>query len=263
MNMDPSPSKGRHFVLVHGACHGAWAWYKLSDLSDLLKKSGHIVSAIDLAGSGINPFNADDIRTWADNNYPFVLLMNALDPEERVIVVGHSMGGVNVSFMMEQFPHKICAAVFLAAFMPLSGTCVFQLLSEVQLRIGSWEDSEFNYARGQHNPPTSFKFGQEFMRQVLYTKSTSEDITLAEALLRSHPLCEGDVVYTKKRYGSVRRVYMVTKEDKAIPEDLQRKMIAENPPDRVYEMECSDHSPFFCNPTQLADILIEIADINR
>eukprot|EP01018_Ginkgo_biloba_P010397 Gb_05780 [translate_table: standard] len=256
--MGTEQMKGRHVVLVHGAGHGAWCWYKLADL---LRKAGHIVSAIDLGSSGINPLNADDVRTWPENNQPLVQFMNSLLPNERVIVVGHSMGGVNLSFMMEEFPHKIGAAVFLAAFMPLSGTCVFQLLNEVQLRIGSWEDSEFNYARGQHNPPTSFKFGKHFVRKRLYQNSPSEDITLAEALLRSHPLCEGDVVYTKERYGSVRRVYVVTKEDKAIPEDLQRKMIAENPPDRVYEIEGSDHSPFFSNPCRLAYILEDILNM--
>ncbi|KAL7240066.1 hypothetical protein ACSBR2_005848 [Camellia fascicularis] len=31
-----------HFVLVHGACHGAWCWYKLKPL---LESHGHKVTA--------------------------------------------------------------------------------------------------------------------------------------------------------------------------------------------------------------------------
>ena len=41
-----------HFVLIHGACHGAWCWYKVATL---LKSSGHKVIALDVAASGIHP----------------------------------------------------------------------------------------------------------------------------------------------------------------------------------------------------------------
>ncbi|KAM7507005.1 hypothetical protein LguiA_017458 [Lonicera macranthoides] len=60
-----------HFVLVHGSCHGAWCWYKLIKL---LKSAGHMVTAIDLAAS-----------------------------EEKVILVGHSMGGIAVLVAKENF----------------------------------------------------------------------------------------------------------------------------------------------------------------
>ena len=52
-----------HFVLVHGACHGAWCWYKLSDL---LKNAGHVVTAVDLGGAGLNPKDGDGIRSLAE-----------------------------------------------------------------------------------------------------------------------------------------------------------------------------------------------------
>ncbi|EXB63678.1 hypothetical protein L484_027021 [Morus notabilis] len=41
------PAKiAKHFVLVHGSCHGGWSWYKLVPL---LKSAGHAVTALDLA----------------------------------------------------------------------------------------------------------------------------------------------------------------------------------------------------------------------
>ena len=42
----------KHFVLVHGACHGAWSWYKIVAL---MTSSGNNVTDIDLGSSGINP----------------------------------------------------------------------------------------------------------------------------------------------------------------------------------------------------------------
>jgi pimeloyl-ACP methyl ester carboxylesterase len=254
-----------HFVLVHGACHGAWCWYKLSDL---LKNAGHVVTAVDLGGAGLNPNDGEAIRSLAEYNEPLARFMKALphgdedgaEKDAKVILVGHSMGGVNLTCMMEQFPHKIAAAVFVTAFMPVPGTTPLQLINQVYERNKTWGDTEFKYGLdGQSSRPTSFKFGSNFAREYLYHNSPSQDITLAERLLRSMPVFDEAVIYSSENYGRVPRAFIVAKQDKAIWEELQRKMIADNPPDRVYELEESDHSPFFSCPARLARILQEIS----
>ena len=107
--------KERHFVLVHGACHGAWSWYKVATL---LKSAGHKVTALDLAASGIHPKQAHELRSLSDYLEPLMEFMASLPPEERVILVGHSMGGYCISAAMESFPEKVSVAVFCTAFMP-------------------------------------------------------------------------------------------------------------------------------------------------
>lgn len=108
-------NKGRHFVLVHGSCHGAWCWYKVAAL---LKATGHKVTALDLASSGIHPKSVHEVHSLSDYVEPLIDFMGSLPPEERVILVGHSSGGVCISLAMERFPKKISAAVFATAFMP-------------------------------------------------------------------------------------------------------------------------------------------------
>jgi len=254
-----------HFVLVHGACHGAWCWYKISDL---LKKAGHLVTAVDLGGAGLNPKDGDAIRNLAEYNQPLADIMKNLphgdgdgtEKKEKVILIGHSLGGVDLTCMMEKFPHKIAAAVFLAAYMPVSGVTPLQLIDQFYQRYQTWGDIEFKYGfDGQPNRPTSIKFGSNFARDYLYQKSPSQEITLAESLLRNYPLLDEEVVYSSENYGRVPRAYIVAKQDKTIWEELQRKMIADNPPDRVYELEDSDHCPFFSCPSRLAQILQEIS----
>lgn len=252
-----------HFVLVHGACHGAWCWYKLSDL---LEKAGHVVTAIDLGGGGINPKDGNAIRSLAEYNEPLAKFMKDLpkgdgtEKDEKVILVGHSMGGVNLTCMMEQFPHRVAVAVFVTAFMPVPGTTPLQLIDEVYQRIQTWGDTEFKYGLGeQQKKPTSFRFGRNFAREYLYQNSPSEDIKLADCLIRSMPALDEEVISSSENYGRVPRVYIVAKQDKAIIEELQRKMIADNPPVGVYELEESDHSPFFSCPVRLAQILQEIS----
>nr|XP_025698737.1 methylesterase 1-like [Arachis hypogaea] len=120
MNMEKekeSNKKRRHFVLVHGACHGGWCWYKVSAL---LKSGGHKVTAPDMAASGIHPKKVQDLASITEYVEPLIELLESLpsESEERVILVGHSFGGICISMAMELFPKKIAAAVFLSAFMP-------------------------------------------------------------------------------------------------------------------------------------------------
>ena len=108
-------TEGKHFVLVHGACHGAWCWYKVAAQ---LKSTGHRVMALDLAASGINPKQVHEIDSLSDYVEPLMDFMASLPPEEKVILVGHSLGGNCIALAMERFPEKIFAAVFATAFMP-------------------------------------------------------------------------------------------------------------------------------------------------
>lgn len=44
--------------------------------------------------------------------------MESLPQHDRVILVGHNLGGLPISLLMERFPHKIAAAVFATTSMP-------------------------------------------------------------------------------------------------------------------------------------------------
>ncbi|KAM1151973.1 hypothetical protein FF1_034635 [Malus domestica] len=107
-----NPSK-QHFVLVHGSCFGAWSWYKLVTL---IRSSGHNVTALDLAASGVDPQQAKDLRSISDYLKPLRDFMEAVDG--KVILVGHSLGGLAISQAMERFPSKISVAIFVTASMP-------------------------------------------------------------------------------------------------------------------------------------------------
>ena len=85
---------GKHFVLVHGGLHGAWCWYKVVNQ---LKSAGHNVTTLDLAAAGINPKQVQGVNSFSEYNEPLITFLASLLPEEKVILVGHSLGGVSVS----------------------------------------------------------------------------------------------------------------------------------------------------------------------
>ncbi|KAF2305843.1 hypothetical protein GH714_008327 [Hevea brasiliensis] len=89
----------KHFVLIHGSCHGAWSWYKIVAL---LKSSGHNVTAVDLGASGIDLQQVSNLRSISDYHRPLMELMASLPAHEKVILVGHSLGGLAISQAMER-----------------------------------------------------------------------------------------------------------------------------------------------------------------
>ncbi|XP_050291595.1 methyl jasmonate esterase 1-like isoform X2 [Quercus robur] len=163
----------RHFVLVHGACHGAWNWYKVVTL---LKSAGHKVTALDLAASGIHPKQAHELRSLSDYLEPLMEFMASLPAEERVILVGHSFGGACNSVAMEKFPEKISVAVYATALMPGPDLNFLALNEQKSQRLEDpLKDAQFTFDQGPNNPPTSLLFGYNSMATKLYQLSPPED----------------------------------------------------------------------------------------
>jgi pimeloyl-ACP methyl ester carboxylesterase len=110
-----SGNGGKHIVLVHGASLGGWSWFKVATP---LRAAGYRVDTPDLAASGVDPRPLREVPTFRDYTQPLLDLLASLPEGHRVVLVGHSLGGVNVALAAETFPDKVAAVVFLCAFMP-------------------------------------------------------------------------------------------------------------------------------------------------
>ena len=107
--------KQKHFVLVHGSNHGAWCWYKVKAQ---LEAAGHRVTALDLTASGIDMKKIQDVHSFYEYNEPLLEILASLSADEKVVIVGHSLGGLSLALAADMFPHKISVAIFVTAFMP-------------------------------------------------------------------------------------------------------------------------------------------------
>ncbi|CAL9026925.1 unnamed protein product [Prunus brigantina] len=255
----PSPTPDanqKHFVLVHGAGHGAWCWYKVSTL---LTSIGHNVTALDLAASGVNPKQVQQLHSLSDYVEPLMRFMKSLPPKERVILVGHSMGGAAISIAMEKFPGMIYTAVFATAVMP-GPTLDYLNLSSQILNSLDLMDSQFRYDRGPNNPPTATLIGPKLLSSSFYQLSPPEDLTLALSLVRFSPLFSDDIKLTIEKYGSVRRVFIGCDQDHIVTEKWRMLMINKNPPNEVKLINGSDHMVMFSRPLELFSYLKEVAE---
>ncbi|CAN1341911.1 Methylesterase 1 [Linum perenne] len=217
MTEQTSP-KTAHFVLVHGACHGAWCWFKLKPL---LETAGHRVTVFDLAASGIDTKSIHQVPTLRQYTQPLLDFLSAIDEksEDSVILVGHSLGGLNLALAMECFPNKISAAVFLSAFMPDTA----------------------------HSP--SFVLEQDLELAKTLVRPSS---------LFLNDLSRADK-FTEAGYGSVRRVYVNCDKDKAINVEFQKWMIKNYDVDQVMEIKDADHMSMLSQPIKVCDCLSKIA----
>lgn len=253
----------KHFVLVHGACHGAWCWYKVATL---LKSSGHKATALDMAAAGVHPKQPRELNSIVEYVEPLFEFFDGLPRGEKVILVGHSMGGVVISLAMERFPEKIAVAVFVAAITYGPELSVETVYEEYGRRLDSSMDTKYAFDDGPEKPPTSFLFGYNFMASKLYQLSPPEDLTLASYLarpLRMFPdqsRFKAEATVTTVKYGSVPRVYIVCDQDLVIKEDLQRWMIERNPVDEVCVIPNSDHMVMFSKPLEFCSTLKQIAE---
>ncbi|XP_055806164.1 salicylic acid-binding protein 2-like [Solanum dulcamara] len=252
----------KHFVLVHGAGHGGWCWYKLKPL---LEDAGHKVTSFDLAASGIDLRKIEQLHTLHDYTLPLMELMESLPQEEKVILVGHSLGGMNLGLAMGKYPQKIYAAVFLAAFMPDSFHMSSYVLDKYNERTPAenWLDTQFLPCGSPEEPLTSMTFGPKFLAYKLYQLCSPEDLALASSLVRASSLFLEDLskakYFTDEGYGSVKRVYIVCTEDKAISQEFQLWQIDNIGVTEAKEIKGADHMAMLSMPKQLCATLLEIA----
>lgn len=134
------------FVLVHGSWHGAWCW---GLVEPTLNDTGFMTIPIDLPGHGLNarlpqtfssrPLDAASFATepsfLADigiEEYVDTVAKAVEQPRaagaDKVIGVGHSMGGVPITFAAAKSPRLFDGLVYLAAVAPTPGEH-FQCLS--------------------------------------------------------------------------------------------------------------------------------------
>jgi pimeloyl-ACP methyl ester carboxylesterase len=96
-----------HFVLVHGAYHGAWCW---DALRKVLEAEGHSTTAVDLP--------CEDPDAGAER-YADEVLAAAPKTPGGVVLVGHSLAGLTIPIVAGRTRTQM--AIYLCALLPVPG----------------------------------------------------------------------------------------------------------------------------------------------
>jgi pimeloyl-ACP methyl ester carboxylesterase len=116
------------YVLVPGACHGAWCF---DDLAAALRSGGHRVIAVSLTGiaerahllhAGVN----------LETHIADVVGELAVHEITDAVLVGHSYGGMVITAVADRLPQLVNSLVYIDAFVPRDGDSCWTLTNDEQ-----------------------------------------------------------------------------------------------------------------------------------
>ena len=282
-------TKSKTFILVHGSWHSSGHWQRLALL---LGAAGHAVIAPDLPGHGLSaqfpksyfqrPIDLSRFSTEASPLAGVTLdqyveaISESINFARKaglgpIILVGHSMGGVTTTAVVEQHARQIHHVVYLAAFMPNDGASALSYLSAPENAASAFGPLLLGDPAKTGCVRIDVRSADPKYVAVLQL-ALYNDVDLPTFEAAANLLTPDDPIgpfaapahRTVANWGSVPRSYVRTLKDNALPIALQNRFIRETNafafrnPTKVYDID-SGHSPFLSQPRALADILLAVA----
>lgn len=235
------------YMLVHGAWQAPYVWDAVR--ADLASK-GNKVIVVELPGHGADstPTYTLTLDVYRDKVIDALSQVNG-----KVILVGHSMGGMVITSVAEKVPSKISQLVYIGAFLPASG----QSLADLAM---SDPDSRLHYSLVESTDHLTLDVKRDSLTHLFINDGSPADKEKVLTNYRAEPAIPfgNKVTLTNENFGSVGKVYIKTLQDIVISPALQDRMIAAAGIQLVLSVN-SSHSPFLSQPKAVSDLLLEIA----
>lgn len=234
------------YVLVHGAWQAPYVWDAVR--TDLTKK-GNKVIVIELPGHGSDktPTHTLSLDVYRDK-----VIEAMAKVEGKVILVGHSMGGMVITHVAEKVPAKISKLVYIGAFLPASGQALVDLAF-------SDPDSKLGPALVPSADQLTIDVLRDQLTYLFINDGSQKDKDQVIANYRAEPAIPftNKVTLTKENFGAVEKVYIKTLQDVVTSPSLQDRMIAGAGIKTVYSVNTS-HSPFLAQPQEVSALLLKV-----
>ncbi|MFJ8026802.1 alpha/beta fold hydrolase [Streptomyces sp. NPDC096311] len=273
-------------LFLHGYWHGSWCW---SEVLTHVAGAGRPAVAVDMAGHGLRarrpaclarrPYAPEALATEVspaadvDLDQAGELLVSQIEDVGRggpVTVVAHSMGGTVLTRAAQLAPELVAHAVYLAAFMPASGTPAagyLRLPENAGSLVGPALRADPAVVRALRLDPTSDDAAyRQHLRDTFYADVGPAVADAALGLLTPDApagIALGATALTCEGWGSVPRTYVTCAQDRALLPAVQRKFVDDadaafpDNPTSVVALDAS-HSPFLSRPHDVADIVVKL-----
>ncbi len=252
-----SAAQAETFVLVHGAFQTGAEW---SQTASFLMEAGHAALVVDLPGRA-NDGRALGEITMADHVATLraaIAEAASRHPDGRIVLVGHSFGGLVISAAADADPAPIASLVYVAAYLPVVDTLPGDSLQELAMtdHHGAWQADSFmvaaDYASASVNP-----------RDRIAIFANDAPASLGDAIAAAmvdEPLAPlaTPVPLTEARFGTVRAAYVVTLRDMAVSTDLQLTMLGRGTIAEAVPLD-TGHTPHVTAPDRLAIAILRAA----
>ena len=277
------------FVLVHGGWHNHSTWDRVTPI---LKARGFAALTLDLPGAGVNaiaprslglrPFDPAAFAaerspmagvTQEERTQAVVALVKeaASLSDGKIILVGHSAGGLTISAVAEQVPDLLLAVVYLSGFMLPNGMPLLAMLQHETmssaLGFGLFVGDPAAIGATRINVGSTDDAYRSQLKAAFYGDASEAEFADAAGQLHCDEPVAGAVTpsgITPGRFGTVPRHYIRCTQDCAIPLACQDHMVATvdgaiGGKTIIHTLE-SSHSPFLSQPAALSKILAGICE---
>jgi len=275
------------FVLIHGGWHNHSTWDRVTPI---LTASGFAALTLDLPGAGVNAIAPTSLDLRPFDPAAFAAepsLMAGVTQDERtqavvalvkeaaslsdgkVVLVGHSAGGMTISAVAEQVPDLLLAVVYLAGFMVPNGMPLLAMLQHERLSSalspGLFVGDPAAIGATRIHAGSTDEAYRSLLKASFYSDVSESDFAYAASQLHCDESNAGALTpseITPGRFGTVPRHYIRCTQDRAVPVTGQDHMIATvdgaiGGKTTTHTLE-SSHSPFLSQPAALSKILIDI-----
>ncbi len=226
-----------HFVLVHGAYHGAWCW---DELRAELERGGHASTAVDLP--------CDDPDAGAEL-YVDEVLLAIPKQSDPVVLVGHSLAGLIIPIAASRT--RTAITIYLCAMLPVPGLSWDAQHADA---LTDFQPSEpaIEHADGSASWP------ERGAIESFYQDCEPEVAKAAARRLRRQHWKVTQEVTPLREWPPVPAAYVLCSDDRTISPAYGRR--AARLQLRVDPVELpGGHSPFLSRPRELAQVLVRIA----
>jgi pimeloyl-ACP methyl ester carboxylesterase len=242
----PQSVNSKTYVLVHGAWQAAYSW---KQVKAELEQRGNKVIAVELPGHGEDGTDPSGIHM---ENYKAKVVAAIQAEPGKVVLVGHSMGGMVISITAEAIPAKIERLIYVGAFVPKDKQSLLDVSgSDKESLLGPQLDLQglFLGVKDVSLVPKLFADdATDAIKQELSSK------------YRPDPFLpfNDHVTLTDQAFGSVTKSYIRTTKDLAVGMTLQNQMIKDAKITDVHDI-ASSHCPHLSKPKELTDLLLSIS----
>ena len=235
-------------VLVHGAWHGAWCW---EPVQQRLRAHGVESIAIDLPGHGDDPRELTDLHGDADS------VQSVLDgePENSVVLVGHSYGGAVITDAGDHA--AVRELVYVTGYVLDAGeSLVGAEIEEAESQGVPAVAPALLDGMTIHDDGTS-TLPDAVVANVMYNECDEATKRWAVQNVGAQSLAISTQSPRAIAWLTIRYTYVVCERDRVILPAFQRILAS-----RCTEVVSlsADHSPFASAPDSLTEVLIGIVD---
>jgi pimeloyl-ACP methyl ester carboxylesterase len=240
-------NKKETYVLVHSAWLGAWSF---GYVKEELEKKGHKVVTFDLPAHGEDKTAPKDVTM---DSY-IKATQKVIDAQDgKVILVGHSFGGMVISAVAQTRSDKIKSLVYLTAMLVPNGVSFLDAVAPVKTSVAL-----NNLVFSEDKTYVTVK--EDKLHEAFGADIPLETFNKTIPLLSAEPTAPlgAKITISDDKFGTIPRYYIQTLNDHAIPTAVQESMFKGMGVDKVYTIDGS-HLPIFTNPKKVAEIFDDIS----